>query len=181
MLEKDKKLLENTLKMYDDTIKTMKERNAEPEVISYVIEMGHQVEEQLKALEEGNLNPVLLFNHYIKHYSPYSCNRFILDFKTGDIPEYDINNVYYNENDKNLFVTFLNSEDFFAPEYFEKNKYFDKVQLFLLNPLGINKALIEFDGVQLEKINIDEFNYESNDILKAYVSFTFKSVTYKTL
>jgi hypothetical protein len=181
MLEKDKKLLETTLKMYNATFKTMKERDAEPELISYVIEIRRQVEEHLKALEEGNLNPISLFNHHINYYSPYSCNRFKLDFKNSDISEYDVNSVYYEENNKKLFVTFLNSEDFFVPEYFEKNKYFKKVQLFLLNPLGVEKALIEFDGVQLEKINMGEFNYETDDILKAHVSFTFKNVTHKTL
>ncbi len=181
MLEKDKKLLENTLKMYEGTIKIMKEGNIEPGIISYLIEMRRRVEEQLKALKDNSLKPVLLSNHYIKHYDPYSRNRFILDFKNSDIPEYDVNSVYYDENNKNLFVTFLNSEDFFAPEYFGKNKYFDKVQLFLLNPLGVKKAMIEFDGVRLKKINMDEFNYKSDGILKAHVSFTFKSVTHKTL
>ena len=179
MLEKEKKIFENTIKMYDETLKTMKERGAKPESISLVLEMRRQVEEQMKTLENGDA--VLLPSQYIKHYEPYTCNRFVLDFKESGICEFNVNSVCYDANNKNLLVTFRNSEDFFAPEYFEKNRNFDKVQLYLLSPVGVNKALIEFEGVQLESVTMDEFNYKSADILKTYVSFNFKSVTHKTL
>lgn len=128
-----------------------------------------------------NEDAILLHSQDIKHYEPYKCNRFILDFKESDICEFYVDSVYYDTNDKNLLVTFRNSEDFFAPEYFEKNWYFEKVQLYILNPVGVDKALIEFDGVQLESVTMDEFNYKSDDILKTYAKFTFKNVTHKTL
>ena len=179
MFEKEKKILENSIKMYDETLKTMKERDAKPENISLVIEMRRQVEEQMKTLENGDA--ILLSSQYFKHYEPYRCNRFILDFKESGICEFNVNSVYYDENNKNLLVTLRNSVDFFAPEYFEKNRYFEKVELYLLNPVGVNKALIEFDGVQLESVTMDEFNYKSDDILKTYAKFTFKNVTHKTL
>ena len=179
MFEKEKKIFENSIKMYDETLKTMKERGANPESISLVLEMRRQVEEQMKALENGDA--VLLSSQYFKHYEPYTCNRFVLNFKESGICEFNVNSVCYNTNNKNLLVTFRNSEDFFAPEYFEKNRYFEKVQLYLLNSVGVNKALIEFDGVQLESVTMDEFNYKSDDILKAHVSFTFRTVTHKTL
>ena len=179
MLEKEKKIFENSIKMYDETLKTMKERGAKPETISLVLEMRNQVEEQMKTLE--NEDAILLSSQYFKDYEPYRCNRFILDFKESGICEFNVNSVCYDANNKNLLVTFRNSEDFFAPEYFEKNRHFEKVQLYLLNSVGVNKALIEFDGVQLESVTMDEFNYKSDDILKTHVSFTFRTVTHKTL
>ena len=179
MFEKEKKIFENSIKMYDSTLDTMEKRNAKPESISLVLEMRRQVEEQMKALE--NEDVVLLSSQYFKHFEPYRCNRFILDFKESGICEINVDNVYYNANNKNLLVTFRNSEDFFAPEYFEKNQYFEKVQLYLLDPVGVNKALIEFDDVQVESVIMDEFNYKSDDVLKTHVSFTFRTVTHRTL
>lgn len=179
MSENEKKIFENSIKMYDETLKTMKERGANPKSISLVLEMRRQVEEEMKTFE--NEDAILLHSQDIKHYEPYKCNRFILDFKESDICEFYVNSVYYDANDKNLLVTFRNSADFFAPEYFEKNWYFEKVQLYILNPVGVNKALIEFDGVQLDSVTMDEFNYKSDDILKTYAKFTFENVTHKTL
>ena len=179
MFEKEKKMFENSIKMYDEMLKRMKERGAKPENISLVLEMRRQVEEQMKML--GNGDAILLTSQYIKHYEPYTCNRFILDFKESNIAPHSVNSVYYDINNKNLLVTFLNSEDFFAPEYFEKNRYFEKVQMHLLDPVGVDKALIEFDGVHLENLTMDEFNYKSDDILKTYANFTFENVMHKTL
>jgi len=179
MFEKEKKIFENSIKMYDSTLDTMEKRNAKPESISLVLEMRRQVEEQMKALENGDV--VLLSSRFLKHFEPYKCNRFILDFKESGICEFNVDSVYYNTNNKNLLVTFRNSEDFFAPEYFEKNQYFEKVQLYLLDPVGVNKALIEFDEVQLDSVTMDEFNYKTDDVLKTHVSFTFKNVTHRTL
>lgn len=175
MFEKEKKLLKNTVKMYDETLETMKERGANPETISFVIEMRRQVVEQLKAMEDGD---AILLMHDFKNYAPYTSNRFVLDFGVDAVKDYFVDSVSY---DKSLVVTFRNSEDFFVPEYFEGYRYFDKVQLFLLNPIGVKMAVIEFDNVQVESVITDEFNYKFDDILKTHVSFTFRTVTHKTL
>ena len=175
MFEKEKKLLKNTIKMYDETLETMKERGANPETISFVIEMRRQVAEQLKAIEGGDTISLMRDS---KNYAPYTSNRFVLDFGVDAVKDYFVDSVSY---DTSLVVTFRNSEDFFVPEYFEKHRYFGKVQLFLLNPIGVKMAVIEFDGVQVESVMMDEFNYKTDDILKTRVSFTFRTVTHKTL
>ncbi len=175
MFEKEKKLLKNTIKMYDETLETMKERGTNPETISFVIEMRRQVVEQLKAIEGGD---AILLMHDSKNYAPYTSNRFVLDFGVDAVKDYFVNSVSY---DNSLVVTFRNSEDFFVPEYFERYRYFDKVQLFLLNPIGVKMAVIEFDDVQVESVVMDEFNYKTDDVLKTRVSFTFRTVTHRTL
>jgi hypothetical protein len=175
MFDKQKELLKNTLKMYDETLEDMKERNAKMDTVSFVIEMRRQVEEQLKALEGGN--SILLISSQ-KDYAPYTCNRFVLDFGVDEIKDYYVEQVSYYSF---LTVIFRNSEEFFAPEYFEKNKQFDEVKLYLLNPYGEKVAVIEFKDVELENVSMDEFNYKKDDVLRTFTNFTFKSITHKTL
>ena len=175
MFEEEKKIFENSIKMYDSTLDTMKKRNVKPETISFVLEMKRQVEEQLKALEKGG---AILISQDFRSYNPYSCNRFVLDFGVDAVKDYFVDSVSYNNF---LVVTFRNSEEFFVPEYFERYRYFDKVQLFLLNPIGVKMAVIEFDDVQVESVIMDEFNYKSDDVLNTHVSFTFRTVTHRTL
>ena len=117
-----------------------------------------------------------------KTHGPFYCNRFILNFYEDDtISKYLVESVSYDNEGKSLTATFKNSEDFFVPEYFEKYKYFEYAQLFLVNQIGENKAMIEFKHVRVKSIIMDEFNYNVDNVLKTRVNFTFKSISHKAL
>lgn len=191
-LERYKGTLESSVKMYENTIKEMIERGADPESISFVLQMKKDAEKQLMEIKESlrsagenvtkGKNVLFVYNEIVdklfKSFNPYFCNRFMVDFGTNDIKDYFIEGVSYEDK---LVVTFRNSEQFFVPEYFEKNKNFDKVHVFLLSPFGEKKAEIEFCGVEVEYTVTDDFTYALNNVLKTRVCFTFKSITHRTL
>ena len=179
MIKKIKRTLESLIKLYDNTIdsmKSMKEHNANPEAISFVLEMRQQAEEQLKNLVDKD--SVLLNQRYFSEYSPYYRHRFVLDFGVDGVKDYSIVSVSYSDT---LIVTFRNSEDFFVPEYFEKNTHFDHANLYILSPFGEDKAVIEFKDLDVKSFTMDEFNYKTDRSLKTCVEFTFKSISHKTL
>lgn len=191
-LERYKGTLETSVKMYENTIKEMIERGSDPESISFVLQMKKDAEKQLMEIKESlrsagenvtnGKNILLVYNEIVdklfKSFNPYFCNRFTIDFGTNDIQDYYVEGVSYNDK---LVVTFRNSEQFFVPEYFEKNKHFDKVHVFLLSPFGEKKAEIEFCDVEVEFMSMDDFTYSANNVLKTLVCFTFKSITHRTL
>lgn len=188
-LEMYKKTLENSIKMYETTLEQMAEKGSSKETMSFVLQMKGDTENSLNdanwllhKLEEGEkANFVIAFNELMekmKTYSPYTRNRFVVSFGTEDIQGYYVEGVSYDEK---LIVTFRNSEQFFVPEYFEKNKHFEKVNLFLLSPIGEKKAVIEFDNAEVEWTSMDDFTYSENNILKTRVCFTFKNISHKTL
>ena len=187
-LEYYKKTLENSVKMYEATIKEMTARNASPETLSFVIQMKGDTEGQIKeinaALEklDGNNKTdfVVAYNELIekmKLFNPYARNRFLVDFETDDIKDFYVESVDYREYGNNsLIVKFRNGEEFFAPAYFEEHKSFDRVRLFLLSPIGEKKAMITFYGVEVEQCMMDGFDYKDDGILGTGVYFSFKKV-----
>jgi hypothetical protein len=188
-LEMYKKTLENSIKMYETTLEQMAEKGSSKETMSFVLQMKRDTENSLNdanlllnKLEKGEkTNFVIAFNELMekmKTYSPYTRNRFVVSFGTEDIQGYYVEGVSYDEK---LIVTFRNSEQFFVPEYFEKNKHFDKVNLFLLSPLGEKKAVVEFSDVEVELMSMDDFTYEENDVLKTKICFSYKNIAHKTL
>ena len=188
-LEMYKKTLENSIKMYETTLEQMTEKGSSKETMSFVLQMKGDTEHSLNdvnlllhKLEKGEkTNFVIAFNELMekmKTYSPYTRNRFVVSFGTEDIQGYYIEGVSYDEK---LIVTFRNSEQFFVPEYFEKNRRFDKVNLFLLSPFGEKKAMVEFSDVEVESMSMDDFTYEENDVLKTKICFSYKNITHKTL
>ena len=188
-LEMYKKTLENSIKMYETTLEQMAEKGSSKETMSFVLQMKGDTENSLNdanlllnKLEKGEkTNFVIAFNELMekmKTYSPYTRNRFVVSFGTEDIQGYYVECVSYDEK---LIVTFRNSEQFFVPEYFEKNKHFDKVNLFLLSPLGEKKAVVEFSDVEVELMSMDDFTYEENDVLKTKICFSYKNIAHKTL
>ena len=188
-LEMYKNTLENSIKMYDATLKQMVEKGSSKETMSFVLQMKEDTENSLNdanlllhKLEKGEkTNFVIAFNELMekmKTYSPYTRNRFVVSFGTEDIQGYYVEGVSYDEK---LIVTFRNSEQFFVPEYFEKNRHFDKVNLFLLSPLGEKKAVVEFSDVEVELMSMDDFTYGENDVLKTRICFSYKNIAHKTL
>ena len=77
-----------------------------------------------------------------------------------------------------MLVKFRNNEAFFASEYFERNKMFDTVHIFLLNQTGEKMAMITFYGLEVEFFNQDAFNYNDNEAFCTEVGFKFKKVTH---
>ena len=80
-----------------------------------------------------------------------------------------------------LSILFRNSEEFFVPEYFEKNKKFDTVKIYLLNPLGEKKAVVEFSELEVESCQTTGFSYKSDEILTTDVLFRYKKESHRTL
>lgn len=110
---------------------------------------------------------------------PFKRNRFYIDFDTDEELWLSVSRVAYT--DDQLLVSFKNFDGFFSPEFFEKNKYFDKVRLYFLNNLGEKRAVAEFDGVTVTSIVNDELNYETEEFFLTHVTFTFDFVKHKTL
>lgn len=194
-LERYKGTLENTVKMYEKTIQEMVEKGSDPESISFVLQMKKDTEKNLKDITESlkgaaekvanGKNLLVVYNDIVdklfKSFNPFFKHRFTVDFGTEDIKDYFVERTSYSEGSNVLVVTFRNSEEFFAPEYFNKNKEFEHVDLYILSPIGEKKAVIVFNDVKLEYVELDEFNYKTDEILMSYVTFNFKSVTYRKL
>lgn len=191
-LEMYRGTLVSSVEMYGNTIKQMIEKGSSPESVSFVLQMKKDAESQIEevdvALRDASedvskgKSVLLAYNEIIdklfKSFNPYFSNRFTVDFENDDVKDYFIESVSYDDN---LIITFRNSEEFFVPEYFEKNKHFDKINLFLLSPVGEKKGLVEFKDVEVEKLGTDELTYTSNNILKTTVIFSFKEKTHKTI
>lgn len=189
-LEMYKKTLENSVKMYETTLKQMVEKGSSQESISFVLNMKEETEADLNEvnatlhrLEKGEkADFVIAFNELLekmKTYSPYSRNRFVVDFGTNDIKDFYVEEVNYVGGV--LTVLFRDSEEFFAPEYFEGHKQFDKVRIYLLSPIGEKRAVIEFSDVEVESCQTTGLSYKSDDILTTDVFFRYKKESHRTL
>ena len=118
----------------------------------------------------------------VESKAPFKRNRFCIDFDTDEELWLFVSRVAYtDDHTRTLSVTFKNFDGFFSPEFFEKNKYFDKVRLYFLNNLGEKRAVAEFDGVTVTSIVNDELNYETEELFLTHVNFTFDFVKHKTL
>ena len=184
-LEYYKKMLENSVKMYDTTIKEMVTNKANQESLSFIIQMRNDTQDEIKdidaALENLNKNKkaefVVAFNALVekfKTFNPYARNRFVVDFENAEIKDFFVESVTYSKD--RLCIRFRNSENFFVPEYFEKNKWFENVRVFLLNPFGEKKAMITFYELSVEDFVTDELTYKSDEVLGTEVVFIFKKV-----
>ena len=184
-LEYYKKVLENSVKMYDTTIKEMTERKSNQESLSFVIRMKRDTEGQIREIDEALENMeknnksefIIVYNELtekLKSFNPFTRNRFMVDFENDEIKDFFVESVSYSKN--SLCIRFRNSEAFFAPEYFEKNKWFENVRVFLLNPFGEKKAMITFYGLNVEDFMTDELTYKNDEVLGTEVVFTFKKV-----
>ena len=184
-LEYYKKTLENSLKMYERTIKEMMVRKSNQESLSPVLQMKKDTEEQIKevntVLENLEKNKkvdfVVAFNKLtekLNTLNPFTRNRFVVDFENDEIKDFFVESVSYSKN--SLCIRFRNFEDFFAPEYFERNKYFDNVRVFLLSPIGEKKAMITFYGLNIEDVMTDGLDYKNDGVLGTEVMFIFKKV-----
>lgn len=194
-LERYKGTLENSVKMYEKTLQEMIDKGSDPESISLVLQMKKDTQGQINDIEDllrnanskiaGGKNLVVAYNEIVdklfKFFNPYFKHRFTIDFGTEDIKEYFVERVAYSEESKTLQVTFRNSEQFFVPEYFNKNKEFENVKLYILSPIGEKKAVIEFWAVTLGSVGMDEFNYKTDEVLMSQAVFNFKRVEYKSL
>lgn len=194
-LERYKCTLENSVKMYEKTLQEMIDKGSDPESISLVLQMKKDTHGQIKDIEDslrnanskiaGGKNLVVAYNEIVdklfKFFNPYFKHRFTIDFGTEDIKEYFVERVAYSEESKTFQVTFRNSEQFFVPEYFNKNKEFENVKLYILSPIGEKKAVIEFWAVTLGSVGMDEFNYKTDEVLMSQAVFNFKRVEYKSL
>ena len=190
-LEAYKKTLEYSVKMYEATIREMIKRNADENAVSAVLEMKNDTENQIREIETSLKNverqeeqmPTVLFNETVdklfKGFNPYLKHRFIVDFGTDDIKDYYV--VKVNYSDEYLDITFRDSEEFFTPKYLSKNKHFDMVKVYLLNPSGEKKTTIEFRNVNLETFQQDALSYNrvENEVLTTCVVFKFDCVKYE--
>lgn len=195
-LERYKSTLENTVKMYEKTIREMVEKGSDPESISVVLQMKKDTENQLTEISASLRNAsekaakgrdlVVVYNELVdkmfKAFNPFFKQRFIVDFGTDEIKDYFVESVSYTDSlDNALGITFRNSEGFFVPEYFNKKNHFDRVQVFLLNPLGEKKAVMSFYSVNVSCVSLDELNYKTDGILMSTVLFDFDHVVHETL
>lgn len=189
-LEMYRKTLENSVKMYEATLNQMVENGSSKESISFVLGMKEETEADLnevnvtlRRLERGEkVDFVITFNEFaekMKNYSPYARNRFVVDFGTKDIKDFYVEEVNYVSGV--LTVLFRNSEEFFVPEYFEGHKRFEKIQIYLLSPVGKRKAVIEFNDVEVESYQTAGLTYKSDDILTTEVFFKYKKESHRTL
>ena len=189
-LENYKKTLLNSIKMYDNTIQKMHEKDSPNETVSFVLQMRKDVEDQITEVNDALLSLEIskkadiipIFNELaekMKMFNPYAKNRFVVDFETDDIKDYYVADLSYSVD--GLVIKFRNSEEFFVPEYFETHDRFDTVKVYLLSPVGEKKAVIGFSDVRLENCSTDTLDYKSDDILTSYAFFKFKKVTHKTL
>lgn len=188
-LEKYKKTLENSIKMYETTLEQMAEKGSSKETMSFVLQMKGDAENSLNdvnlllyKLEKGEkTNFVIAFNELMekmKTYSPYTRNRFLVDFETDTIEDFYVESASYS--DDRLSVRFRNSEAFFAPEYFEQNKQFKNARIFLLSPIGEKRAMITFYGLEVECFQTDCFSYSDDSVLCTEVVFKFKKVIHSS-
>lgn len=180
-----KKTLENSVKMYEKTIKEMTERKSSQESLSFVIQMKRDTEGQIREIDEAleNLEKnnktefIIAYNELtekLKTFNPFMRNRFIVDFENDDIKDFFVESVNYSRD--RLCIRFRNCEGFFAPEYFEKNRSFENVRLFLLNPIGEKRAMITFYDLTVEDFITDELDYKNDSLLGTEVIFSFKKV-----
>ena len=180
-----KKVLENSLKMCNTTIKEMITNKANQEALSFAIQMRNDTYDQIKdidaALENINKNKkadfAIAFNAVVekfKTFNPYGRNRFVVDFENDEIKDFFVESVSYSKD--RLCIRFRYSENFFVPEYFEKNKWFENVRVFLLSPVGEKKAMITFYRLNVEDFVTDELTYKSDEVLGTNVMFTFEKV-----
>lgn len=190
-LEVYKKTLENSVKMYEATMREMIKRNSDKNVISVVLEMKNDTENQIHEIEASLKNverkeeqePMVLFNETVdklfKGFNPYLKHRFIVDFGTDDIKNYYVVRVSYT--DGYLNIVFRDSEEFFTPKYLSKNKHFDVVKVYLLNPSGEKKTAIEFRNVNLDTFQQDALSYDhvEDEVLTTDVVFKFDCVKYE--
>lgn len=186
-----KKTLEHSVKMYEATLNEMVKRNADKNVISVVLEMKNDTENQIHEIEASLKNverkeeqeSMVLFNETVdklfKGFNPYLKHRFIVDFGTDDIKNYYIVRVSYT--DEYLNIVFRDSEEFFTPKYLSKNKHFDVVKVYLLNPSGEKKTEIEFRNVNLDTFQQDALSYDhvEDEVLTTDVVFKFDCVKYE--
>ena len=125
-LEYYKKVLENSVKMYDTTIKEMTERKSNQESLSFVIRMKRDTEGQIREIDEALENMeknnksefIIVYNELtekLKSFNPFTRNRFMVDFENDEIKDFFVESVSYSKN--SLCIRFRNSEAFFAPEY----------------------------------------------------------------
>lgn len=184
-LETYRGVLENTVKMYDATLREMEEKKSKQDAISLVLEMKRATKDEIEKIDKALLNLengdkagfVFAFNELMEKFNelnPYTRNRFLVDFETDDVKDYYVESASYTED--RLIVRFRNGEGFFAPEYFQKNKKFENIRLFLLNPINVKKAMITFYDAKVKCCQMDTLNYSDDGVLCTEVVFTFKKV-----
>lgn len=184
-LEYYKKVLENSVKMYEATIKQMTERNVNPESLSFAIQMKKDTENQIKEIgsalknlkKNKKVDFIVAYNEIaekLKTFNPFARNRFLVDFENDEIKDYFVETIRYTRD--RVCIRFRNCEGFFAPEYFDHNKWFENVRVFILSPIGEKNAMITFYGLNVEDFVTDEFDYKNDAILGTEVVFAFKKV-----
>ena len=190
-----KKILENSIKMYEKTLEQMSVKTVKPESLELVLQSKNDADEQIKCIDKTlklmendgcedvkfvkNLPDHIVANKLVEKlmtFKPYAKNRFVVDFETDDIKDIYIESVRYSGDF--MVIRFRNSEDFFAPAYFERNKTFEKVRVFLLDPVGEKKAIVTFFELNVEDFTTDELDYTEDSLLGTEVTFGFKKVVH---
>ena len=190
-LEIYKKTLENSVRMYETTLKEMAERGADKNAVNLVMGMKTDMEQQIQDINDSLENidntdvkrylPLSnqIVDELFKSFKPFFKNRFVVDFGTDEIKDFYAARVDYTENYLN--VVFRDSEEFFTPKYLSKNKHFDTVKVYLLSPLGEKKTTIVFRNVNLETFKQDTLSYDrdEDEILTTDVVFKCDVVVYE--
>lgn len=179
LVSKERATLENTLKMYNNTLKGIKNKNAHS---TCIITGMQQVEENISKLKsiktkeaaeeyfkQRNM-PLGLFTMLLK-------NRFVLEIegRESDIPYWSVMKVSFDN--KTVAITFRESTYFFADEYFQncgeiKN---ETINIFYLDPAGVKVAVTKLLGAELVDIVYGNLCYETSEPVTTTVYFDFNS------
>ena len=182
-------LLNNSLRMYENTLDEMVSRGIEKRQISLVKDMMLETKEEfyrlkrkIKSLKRGedatfnengaDFSRIVPADYMIREFEPFRRNRFIFDFRDDEITPFYVESAKIEPGI--LRVTFRDCEKFIASEYFEKKKKFDDgIKIYLLNPCGKKAAVIEFTGVVFELCDMAELTYTTSEPLTTEVVFTY--------
>lgn len=182
---------DNTIKMYDNTIKEMEERGAPEDEISvvraarkaaiesYEVEAGEN-EEVFKPKEGVDKKQVNTwevrynFERGVYNLKPIPKNMFLIHI--GELPLYLFKTIWFNYEEKSLTICMYETTDFSAYDYFSKNKYVDELVLEFLDAKGGETVRKDrFKKLKVKKISTDSLSYSSNnEFLQTYITFKYK-------
>lgn len=197
--DKERKILENSLKMYEKTLAEMPEKDEKRrEVIS---DMMEDVKKQIAELENASKLPVdkmrdkadeivgkklmesFMFGRMPEEFGvfePLSMNRFLVEFNDEQVKPYYVEALWHD--DGTLFIKFRNNAEFFAPLYFqEKGKSIKNktLEVSILSPDGMKAYKMVFTGLTFKFVANPYFDYTSDATLLTDAMFSYKEVRYE--
>ena len=126
------------------------------------------------------MNKTDLFTGPEQKYLPLRASRFVLDFGIEGLDFWRVKALSYSEG--KLCVRVREAEDLYHPEFFQNNKFKNRiVKLKLLNAIGVVAVETTFSGVSFKKYETGLFDCDDNTNMMTDLFFTYKKVEHHTI